>query len=101
MIAFVFLLSCLCALYTVQNLRLATDTRELFPRDLPWVERAWAYIDRFPQEGIIVVVDAPTPELADQASTKLAAALETDRAHFRAVEALQSDPFFARNALLT
>ena len=58
------------------------------------------YIDRFPQEGIVVVVDAPTPELVDQASTRLTAALETDHAHFRSVEDLQGDPFFARDALL-
>ena len=99
-IAVALVLSCVCAIYTATHFRLATDTRELFPRDLPWVERAWHYIDRFPEQGILVVVDAPTPELVDQASAKLAAALETDREHFRSVDALQGDPFFARNALL-
>ena len=90
-----------CArIYTATHFRLATDTRELFPRDLPWVERAWHYIDRFPEQGILVVVDAPTPELVDQASARLAAALETDHEHFRSIDALQGDPFFARNALL-
>src|SRR3954451_10977729 len=99
-IAAALVLSCVCAIYAATHFRMATDTRELFPRDLPWVARAWAYIDRFPQEGIVVVVDAPTPELVDQASAKLAAALETDHTHFRAVDALQSDPYFAREALL-
>src|SRR4051812_18062551 len=99
-IAVALVLSCLCGLYAATHFRMATDTKELFPRNLTWVARAWEYIDRFPQEGIVVVVDAPTPELVDQASAKLAAALETDHQHFRAVEALQSDPFFAREALL-
>jgi hopanoid biosynthesis associated RND transporter like protein HpnN len=99
-IAAAFVLSGLCALYTVQHFRLATDIKELFPRNLPWVERAWHYIDRFPEQGILVVVDAPTPELVGQASAKLAAALRSDPKNFRAVEALQDDPFFARNALL-
>ena len=72
----------------------------MFPRNLPWVERAWHYIDRFPEQGMLVVVDAPTPELVDQASAKLAAALDTDREHFRSIDTLQGDPFFARNALL-
>src|SRR3954451_23587732 len=99
-IAAALMLSCLCAIYAATHFRLATDTRELFPRTLPWVERAWHYIDRFPEQGILVVIDAPTPELVDQASTKLAAALETDSEHFRSIDALQSDPFFARNALL-
>ena len=99
-IALALALSCLCAIYTATHFRLATDTRELFPRDLPWVARAWHYIDRFPEQGILVVLDAPTPELADQASARLAAALETDHEHFRSIDALQGDPFFARNALL-
>ena len=99
-IAGALVLSCLCAVYTAQHFRLATDTRQLFPRDLPWVERAWHYIDRFPEQGILVVVDAPTPELADQASAGLVAALTSDHEQFRSVEALQSNSFFARNALL-
>src|SRR3954467_6677885 len=99
-IAVALVLSSVCAAYTVTHFRLATDTRELFPRTLPWVERAWHYIDRFPEQGILVVIDAPTPELVDQAAAKLAAALEIDREHFRSIDALQSDPFFARNALL-
>jgi hopanoid biosynthesis associated RND transporter like protein HpnN len=99
-IAFAVVLSCLCALYTATHFRLATDIKELFPRDLPWVERAWHYLDRFPEQGIIVVVDAPTPELADEALSRLAAALASDHTHFHAVEALQADPFFARSALL-
>jgi hopanoid biosynthesis associated RND transporter like protein HpnN len=99
-IGFALVLSCVCGVYTATHFRMATDIKELFPRNLPWVERAWAYIDQFPQEGIVVVVDAPTPELVDRASSRLAAALATDHAHFRSVQAVQSDPFFAREALL-
>ncbi|MGE0260639.1 MAG: hopanoid biosynthesis-associated RND transporter HpnN, partial [Alphaproteobacteria bacterium] len=99
-IAAALVVSCLCAFYTVSHFRLATDIKELFPRNLPWVERAWHYLDRFPEQGILVVVDAPTPELVDQASSTLAAALESDRRHFRAIDAPQDGPFFARNALL-
>ena len=99
-IAAALVLSCLSAVYAATHFRLATDTRELFPRDLPWVERAWHYIDRFPEQGIIVVVDAPTPELADQATARLTAALASDHQHFRSVDALQSGSFFERNALL-
>ena len=49
---------------------------------------------------MLVVVDAPTPELVEQASAKLAAALATDHEHFRSVDELQGGPFFARNGLL-
>ncbi|MGD9615755.1 MAG: MMPL family transporter [Alphaproteobacteria bacterium] len=99
-VALALLLSGLCAVYAATHFRLATDIKELFPRDLPWVERAWHYLDRFPEQGILVVVDAPTPELADQAAARLAAVLASDPGHFRTVDALQGDPFFARNALL-
>src|ERR671920_2401412 len=71
-IALALVLSCVCAVYAATHFRLATDIKELFPRDLPWVARAWDYIDRFAEQGILVVVDAPTPELADQASATLA-----------------------------
>ena len=78
---------------------MATDTKELFPRTLPWVGAAGTYRP-VSAGGDLVVVDAPTPELVDQASSRLTTALETDHAHFRSVENLQGDPFFARDALL-
>src|SRR6202035_1700805 len=43
---------------------------------------------------------APTPELADRASARLAAALAADPAHFRAVDQPQGGRFFAENGLL-
>ena len=99
-IALALLLSCLSAIYAAKHFAIATDIKELFPRDLPWTQRAYHYLDPFPQEGMLVVVDAPTPELVDQAAAKLTAALAADREHFRSVQALQGGEFFARNALL-
>ena len=49
---------------------------------------------------MLVVVDAPTPELADQASTQLAGALTRRPDRFRAVREMQGGPFFLRNGLL-
>ncbi len=57
-------------------------------------------IGAFPQHDVLVVVDAPTPELADQASAKLTAALAADTAHFKTVQQPQGGSFFARNGLL-
>jgi uncharacterized protein len=57
--------------------------------------RAWD-----PQRPIQVVVDAPTPELADQASAKLKAALEAHSDQFAVATQAGSGPFFARNGLL-
>ena len=99
-IALVVGLSCFCAVYTTTHFAIATDIKELFPPDLPWTRRAFQYLSAFPEQGILVVIDAPTPELVDQASAKLASTLAADHQHFKTVEAVQSGTFFAREGLL-
>ena len=63
------------SLYTVRHFAIKTDVKDLFPADLPWAHRALDYMKAFPQPDVLVVVDAPTPELVEEASTKLANAL--------------------------
>jgi hopanoid biosynthesis associated RND transporter like protein HpnN len=99
-IALMLALTLLSAFYAVQHFAIATDIKDLFPRDLPWTQRAYQYMAAFPQPGILAVVDAPTPELTEQAAAKLTAALAADHTHFRSVDALRGGPFFARNGLL-
>ena len=99
-IALVVALSCLSAVYAATHFAIATDIKELFPRDLAWTQRAYRYLDAFPEQGMLVVVDAPTPEVVDQAAARLTRALAADREHFQGVQALQGSEFFARNALL-
>ena len=100
-IALVLGLSCLSTVYAATHFAIATDIKELFPRDLPWTQRAFQYLSAFPDQGILVVVDAPTPELVNEASAKLTAALGADSQHFSAVEAVQGGSFFAREGLST
>lgn len=99
-IALVLGLTCFSAVYAAQHFAIATDIKELFPRDLPWTQRAFQYLSAFPEQGILVVVEAPTPELVDQASGRLASALAADKENFKSVEAIQGGSFFARNGLL-
>src|SRR5258707_11849465 len=54
----------------------------------------------FPQFGIIVVIDAPTPELAEWASTELTQALLAHPERFLAVGHPGSGKFFEQNGLL-
>ncbi|HKD35845.1 MAG TPA: MMPL family transporter, partial [Pirellulales bacterium] len=54
----------------------------------------------FPQFGIIVVLDAPTPELAEHASTELTRALLAHPERFRSVSHPGSGKFFEQNGLL-
>jgi uncharacterized protein len=88
------------SIYTLNHFAVKTDVNQLFPRDLPWAKRGFAYMKEFPQAGIIVVVDAPTPELVDQASAKLANALASQPDTIRAVYQLQGGRFFEQNGLL-
>ena len=93
-------LACFCAVYTARHFAIATDIKQLFPTELPWAQRAYQFMAAFPQHDILAVVDAPTPELADRASARLAAALAADPAHFRTVDQPQGGKFFAENGLL-
>jgi uncharacterized protein len=86
--------------YTARHFAIKTDVTDLFPRDLPWTERASQYQSSFPQPDILVVVNAPTPELAEQATAKLAQALAARPNVIRSVHQPQGGRFFERNGLL-
>ena len=55
---------------------------------------------RFRKQGMLVVIDAPTPELVDQAAAQIDRGARRRPRHFQSVQALQGGEFFARNALL-
>src|SRR5262249_54951620 len=50
--------------------------------------------------GIVVVVTAPTPEIADQVTARLADALRAETGRFRSIGQPGSGSFFQRNGLL-
>jgi uncharacterized protein len=85
--------------YTTRHFAIKTDVKDLFPPDLPWTQRAFEFMKAFPQPDILVVVDAPTPELVEQASTRLAEALAS-RSDFIRVVQPQGGRFFERNGLM-
>jgi hopanoid biosynthesis associated RND transporter like protein HpnN len=88
------------SVYTVRHFAIKTDVKDLFPPDLPWTQRALEYMKAFPQPEILVVVDAPTPELVEQASNKLAQELAARTDLIREVHQPQGGSFFERNGLL-
>jgi len=94
------LLAVASGVYAGRHFAIRTDVTDLFPHDLPWAQHAFEYRKSFPEPGITVVIDAPTPELVDQATTKLAQALAAHREVIRAVHEPQSGRFFERNGLL-
>ena len=94
------ILTAICVFYSVRHFSVASDVRNLFPTNLAWAQRATQYMNEFPQYDMLVVVSAPSPELADEAGAKLAAALRTDSAHVRALQYPQGDRFLGREGLL-
>ena len=88
------------AFYAARHFAIKTNVNDLISRDQPWTQRGIQFLNDFPQRDIIIVVDAPTPELVEQASAKLAAALRQHSDRFPAVSEPGSGSFFERNGLL-
>ena len=66
-------LSSASAVYVERHFAIKTDINELISPDLPWARRVAQFVKEFPQREILIVIDAPTPEIVEQAATKLAA----------------------------
>ena len=77
-----------------------TDVEGLISENLPWHQRQLELEDAFPQKGMSVVVKAPTPENAAQATNALAQTLSKDTDLFPLVGQPDSGDFFERNGLL-
>jgi hopanoid biosynthesis associated RND transporter like protein HpnN len=88
------------AIYAAERFAIKTDINELISPDLPWAKRALQYMHEFPRFGIVVVIDAPTAELAAQAQGELGRALAAHAERFRTISQPGGGPFFQRNGLL-
>jgi hopanoid biosynthesis associated RND transporter like protein HpnN len=88
--------------FTARNFAITTDTAQLISQRLDWRQREFAFEAAFPQltNLTIVVVDGASPELADDAATRLVAALKDRRDLFRTVRWPSGGPFFEREGLL-
>ena len=82
---FALALAVASTVYAARHFAIKTDVTDLFPPDLPWTQRGFEYARSFPQPDVLVVVDAPTPELAEAATAKLVEALTARRDIIRAV----------------
>jgi uncharacterized protein len=93
-------LGVLSAGYTAKHFAITTDVDRLISNHVPWIQRQAAFDSEFPQWGIMAVVEAPTPELASQATTKLTEALAKRSDVVRAIRRPGGGTFFERNGLL-
>jgi hopanoid biosynthesis associated RND transporter like protein HpnN len=95
-------ISLAAGLYTVQRISIDTDATKLLSAELPWRKREAVFDAAFPQniDLLAIVIDSPTPELAERATALLTERLKARTDLFRSVRRPDGGPFFDRNGLL-
>lgn len=101
-IALMIVASALSLFYTLNNLTVNTDTRDMLSRDLDWRQQDMAYETAFPMyvDNIVVVIEAPTPDQAADAAADLGARLKEDTTHYQEIFQPSELEFFRHSALL-
>src|SRR6185503_2954783 len=96
------LLTLASGIYAAKHFAINTDINTLISQDLPWRQRELAFEKAFPQHlrSILIVVDAPTPELATEAASALVNRLESNKELFQSVAQPGGGEFFRKNGLL-
>jgi len=95
------LLALVSGFYTVRHFAINSDINTLLSPNLDWRQRELALEQAFRRfELIVVVVQAPTPELTGEATAALAKALEQKKDKFRSVTLAGGGDFFIRNGLM-
>ncbi len=95
-------LAALAAGYVSRHIAITTDSSKLLSSSLPWRQQEIRLNAEFPQrtDRIIAVVDAATPEAAEEAAAALTRALQSRTDLIRTVTRPDGGPFFARNGVL-
>ncbi len=95
-------LAALSAYYVRLHFAINTNFDLLISQNLPWMEHRIAFQKAFPSEGmgILAVLDAPTPELAQDAAARLTGRLNQSVPHIVSAQEAGNAPFFRRNGLL-
>src|SRR2546423_3300426 len=96
------ILAVLCGYYSAKNFSIDTNVNKLISSDLDWRKNELALDAAFPyrHEIIVAVVEAPTSELASQATAELIETLATHTKVFKSVSEPAGGAFFSNNALL-
>ena len=101
-VAVTILLAILGGVYTMRNISIDTDINKLINPNLPWRQQEKKLEDAFPQnvDQLVVVVDAKTPDAAEDATAVLADRLAAEKDVFNTVRRPESGKFFRQNGLL-
>jgi predicted RND superfamily exporter protein len=92
----------LSASYFVRHFAITTDSKKLMSRSLPWRQQQVMLDRAFPQRInlIVAVIDATTPEGADNAADALVKELSPRSDVIRTVSRVDGGEFFERNGIL-
>jgi hopanoid biosynthesis associated RND transporter like protein HpnN len=90
------------AWYAATHFAINTDINGLIDSKKPWAQRDRQLDAAFPgrSQTTLAVIDAPAPELADQAANELAAHLASQPQQFKDVTRPDGGSFFEHNGLL-
>jgi uncharacterized protein len=88
--------------YVARHIAINTDSDKLLSSSLPWRQQEIKLNELFPQRTdlIVAVIDATTPEAADEAANALATALAAQTNLFRTISRPDGGEFFARDGVL-
>lgn len=101
-VAAVMLLVIAAGAFAARNFDMSTDTVSLISPDTDWRRNEAAVSDAFPRvdSSMAIIIDGKTPELAEDAAIRLAAALEADKTNFVSIGRPDGGEFFDRHGLL-
>src|SRR5258705_3009479 len=96
------LLAVVSATYFTRHFAIITDSKQLLSSSLPWRQQERMLHNAFPQriDQIIAVIDASTPEAADDAADALAPGLGSGWDAIRSVSRPDGGEFFERDGIL-
>src|SRR5205807_2386729 len=88
--------------YFTRHFAISTDSKQLLSSSLPWRQQEAMLNAQFPQriDQLIAVIDAATPEAADDAADALVNALASRSDLIRSVNRPDGGDFFERNGIL-
>src|SRR5262252_10118367 len=90
------------AVHAAGHFAIDADVNKLISKELPWRQREVAFEKSFPpkEETILAVIDAPTSELATQATAAVIQKLSDQKDHIHSIFEAGGGPFFQKNGLL-
>jgi uncharacterized protein len=98
----ILILAIIGGVFTARHISIDTDIDKLINPNLPWRQQEKALEDAFPQnvDQLAVVIDARTPDEAEDATEVLADKLVADTKTFKSVRRPDGGTFFRQNGLM-